>query len=151
VEKSKFCVQQLRYLGYPEIVSAIVNYSPPKNVREIRRFLGMTGWYQRFIKNYAKLPCPLTSLLRTETRFHWSTETGQSFDQLRNYLISAPILTTPNFSEKFNIQCDASDRAIEAVLTQGEGKDEKVVAMNKKLVEVKIFRVGSQKTGEKTS
>jgi transposase InsO family protein len=143
VEKSKFCVQQLRYLGYlidsrglhpdPEKVSAIVNYPPPRNVREIRRFLGMTGWYQRFIKNYAELACPLTSLLRTNTRFHWSTEAGHSFDQLRNCLISAPILTTPNFSEKFTIQCDASDRAIGAVLTQGEGKDEKVVAfMSKK-------------------
>jgi RNase H-like domain found in reverse transcriptase len=66
-------------------------------------------------------------------KFHWSQEASKAFDQLRNCLISAPILTTPNFSEKFTIQCDASDRAIGAVLTQGEGKNERVVAcMSKK-------------------
>jgi transposase InsO family protein len=143
VDKSKFCVRQLRYLGYlidprglhpdPEKVSAIVNYPPPRNVREIRRFLGMTGWYQRFIKNYAELACPLTSLLKTDVKFHWSSEASNSFNLLRNCLISAPILTTPNFSEPFTIQCDASDRAIGAVLTQGVGDDERVVAfMSKK-------------------
>jgi transposase InsO family protein len=143
VDKSRFCVQQLRYLGYlidsrglhpdPEKVCAITDYPIPKNVREVRRFLGMTGWYQRFIKNYAELACPLTGLLKTDTRFCWTAEANRSFDLLRNCLISAPILTPPNFSQNFTIQCDASDRAIGAVLTQGEGPEEKVVAfMSKK-------------------
>jgi Reverse transcriptase (RNA-dependent DNA polymerase) len=92
VEKSKFCVESLRYLGFlidingfhpdPEKTSAIVDYPRPKTMREIRRFLGMTGWYHRFIPNYAELACPLTDLLKGKTKIEWSEEAEKSFNQV---------------------------------------------------------------------
>jgi transposase InsO family protein len=138
VEKSKFCVESLRYLGFlidgtglhpdPDKVSAIVDYPRPRNIREIRRFLGMTGWYHRFIPGYAGLACPLTDLLKQKNQITWTAAAQDSFDRLRNFLITAPILSTPRFDEPFAIQCDASDRALGAVLTQGEGVNERVIA-----------------------
>jgi len=138
IEKSKFCVKSLKYLGFlidangfhpdPEKTSAIVDYPRPKNIREIRRFLGMTGWYHRFIPRYAELACPLTDLLKSKSKIVWTEAAENSFNRLRTCLISAPILSTPNFHEPFTIQCDASDKALGAVLTQGEGKHERVIA-----------------------
>jgi RNase H-like domain found in reverse transcriptase/Reverse transcriptase (RNA-dependent DNA polymerase)/Integrase zinc binding domain/Retroviral aspartyl protease len=138
VEKSKFCVKSLRYLGFlidqnglhpdPEKISAIIDYPRPKNIREIRRFLGMTGWYHRFIPKYAELACPLTDLLNSKHKVEWSDEAESSFNSLRTCLVSAPILSTPEFDRPFVIQCDASDRALGAVLTQGEGANERVIA-----------------------
>jgi hypothetical protein len=137
-EKSKFCVDSLKYLGYfidtkglhpdPDKISAIINYPVPKTCREVRRFLGMTGWYHRFITNYAGIACPLTDLLSKSGKFVWNEAAGAAFDKLRTCLVSAPILATPDFDQPFVIQCDASDRALGAVLTQGEGRNERVIA-----------------------
>lgn len=143
--KSKFCMRQLNYLGYivneagintnPEKVSAIVNYPVPKNVKDVRRLLGMATWYSRFVHNFASITSPITNLLKkTKTKFVWTDEADSAFNMLKTTLISAPVLATPDFSKPFIMHCDASDFGVGAVLIQGEGDQERVIMyMSQKL------------------
>lgn len=136
--KSKFCLRQINYLGYiinqsginvnPDKVSAIVNYPSPKNVRDVRRLLGMATWYSRFIPNFATVAAPITELLKkSRMKFVWSEEAESAFNILKTALISAPVLATPDFSQPFIIYCDASDVGVGAVLVQGSGTDERAI------------------------
>lgn len=138
LEKSKFCRQSIKYLGYileekglrvdPDKVEVVVNYPAPKTVKEVRRFLGMTGWYQRFIPNYAERATPLTELTKKNQRFSWTESTESAFQQLKAALISAPVLVNPRYDLPFTIQCDASDFAVAGVITQNWEDGEHVVA-----------------------
>lgn len=126
--KSRFCFKTLRYLGYivgsgtlstdPDKVHAVSEFPCPTNRKQIRRFLGMTGWYRRFIPNYASLAAPLTDSLKKSTKFTLSEEAIASFKALKFALTSSPILSTPDFSKRFYIQCDASTCGVGGVLFQ---------------------------------
>lgn len=137
--KSKFCVRQLKYLGYildknglsmdPEKVSPILNIPPPKNVREVRRILGMAGWYRRFVKNFSEITAPISALTCLSTKkFSWTPEADVAFAKLKSALISSPVLKSPDFDQMFTIQTDASDVGLGAVLTQGDANEERVIA-----------------------
>lgn len=145
-EKSRFCVKELRYLGYvmdehglstdPEKIAPILNIPPPKSLKEVRSLMGMASWYKRFIKNYSDLVAPMSNLTKKENskKFVWTSEADEALIKLKSVLVSAPILRSPNFEQPFSIQTDASDVGIGAVLTQGEGEDERVIAyMSRKL------------------
>lgn len=137
-EKCYFCRDELRYLGYvvdrnglhvdPEKVSAILNIAPPSNVSEVRRFIGMTSWYRRFVPNYSTIIAPLAGLLRKNKRFLWDEACEQSFQALKEHLVKAPILSCPDFALPFTIQTDASAYGIGAVLTQQTPDGEKVIS-----------------------
>jgi transposase InsO family protein len=93
-------------------------------VKEVKSFLGLSGYYRRFIRNYGQIAKPLTSLLKKDVTFRWSDLCQQSFEQLKDLLTQSPILQYPDFSKTFNLTCDASDYAIGCVLSQGPiGKD----------------------------
>ncbi|GFV90269.1 transposon Tf2-11 polyprotein [Trichonephila clavipes] len=94
--------------------------SPPKNNREVPKFLGMTGWYQKFIPRYADICEPLYKLKKKGAKFNWSGEAQDSFDQIKRTLTEAPILQLPNFSEQFNLFTDASGVGIGGVLQQNQ-------------------------------
>ncbi|GFU58170.1 retrovirus-related Pol polyprotein from transposon 297 [Trichonephila clavipes] len=94
---------------------AITEMKPPKNNREESKFLGMTGWYQKFIPRYADICEPLYQLKKKGAR-----EAQDSFDQIKRTLTEAPILQLPNFSEQFNLFTDASGVGIGAVLQQNQ-------------------------------
>lgn len=138
-EKSKFCVKELRYLGYildenglkmdPDKINPILNLPSPKNIREVRRIIGMAGWYRRFIKNFSQVTAPITDLLTLgKKKFVWSPEAEEAFLKLKTALVSSPVLCSPDFDQVFTIQTDASDVGIGAVLTQGDGSEERVIA-----------------------
>lgn len=145
VEKSKFCVREVRYLGHlvgngviqtdPEKISAIVEFPTPRSVKQLRRFLGMSGWYRKFIRNYAAVTSPLTDLLKTTRKFVWSEAAQNSFEELKHILTTAPVLHSPNFSQPFYIHCDASHTGIGSVLVQknAEGEEFPIAFMSKKL------------------
>lgn len=139
IEKSKFCLSELPYLGYilsreglrpnAERVEAIINYERPQSVRALRRFLGMANYYRRFLHNFSSITAPLTNLLKNKPKgVVWSTEAEQAFNQIKESLITAPILSNPNFDLPFCIQADASDQAIASILTQQFAEGEKVIA-----------------------
>ncbi|XP_066937358.1 uncharacterized protein [Macrobrachium rosenbergii] len=99
-------------------LEAIINLKRPGNVREVRRVLGMTGYYRRFVRNYSDLAQPLTSLLEKGKKFLWSDQCEESFNKLKSVLITNPILTSQIFQKPFIIAVDASDIGIGGVLFQ---------------------------------
>lgn len=99
-------------------LEAIVNLKRPCNVREVRRVLGMTGYYRRFVRNFSDIAQPLTKLLEKGQKFVWSSQCEEAFIKLKMVLVSNPILTSPNFQRPFIIAVDASDIGIGGVLFQ---------------------------------
>lgn len=144
VDKSKFCMREIRYLGYivgngclktdPEKVKAIREFPTPKTVKQIRCFLGMSGWYQRFIANYAAIASPITDLIGKK-KFEWTDEAQQAFETLKHCLTTSPVLSHPDFKRPFIIQCDASKTGVGSVLYQVDdsGTEHPVAFMSRKL------------------
>jgi hypothetical protein len=112
----------------PDKVSCIVYYKPPRTIKQLRRFLGMVGWFRSFIEKYAELAEPLTMLLRRKVKCHWSPEQDNAFNQLKACLISPPIFACPNYKYAFVVQCDASAYAIGGALTQSYDGGDHVIA-----------------------
>lgn len=144
VDKSKFCLTYTKYLGYvvgggrlqvdPGKVEAITSFPVPKTTRQIRRFLGMLGWYAKFIPNYATMATPLTNALGKK-KFIWTADCQSAFDTIKEKLTSAPVLIHPDFNRQFFIQFDASKSGIGSVLFQkdDDGYDRPIANFSKKL------------------
>lgn len=98
----------------PDKIHAVKEFPVPLSRKQVRRFIGMTGWYRRFISNYASLASALTETLKggPNTKFVFSSDALNSFEMLKDALTSAPILTNPDFSLSFIIQCDASTTGV---------------------------------------
>lgn len=133
-DKCEFLRKEVAYLGHlvtkdgvkpnPSKVDCIRHFPEPKNQKDIKSFLGLAGYYRRFIPNFAKISKPLTKLLQKDVEFNFNSECKISFGELKNALISDPILIYPDFEEHFLLTTDASAFAIGAVLSQGPvGKD----------------------------
>ena len=137
LEKMKMLQQQIEVLGFvvsnnnicipPKALSAVERLQPPTNIKEIQKFLGLVGYYRRFIKDFAKWAEPLTKLSKTGIPFEWGhnqqQKNAQSFAALKQELLQQPISKLPTLSgqtnfKPFQIQTDASDVAIAAVLAQ---------------------------------
>ncbi|RVW21350.1 Retrovirus-related Pol polyprotein from transposon 17.6 [Vitis vinifera] len=99
--------------------SLLSNYHP-NNCKGVRQFLGHAGFYRRFIKGFSSLSKPLCELLAKDAKFIWDERCQNSFDQLKKFLTTTPIVRAPNWQLPFELMCDASDFAIGAVLGQRE-------------------------------
>jgi hypothetical protein len=99
-------------------VKVVLNWMPPTTVSEIRSFLGLAGYYRRFIKDFSKIAKPMTKLLEKNKAFEWTKECQASFEELRKRLTSAPVLILPDLTKKFDIYCDASRQGLGCVLMQ---------------------------------
>ena len=105
--KCSFAQDSIEYLGHvisnkgvstdPQKITAVQNWPVPTNVKEVRAFLGLTGYYRRFIQHYSLISKPLTLLLQKGTPFMWSSVTQEAFDTLKHALVSAPVLALPKF------------------------------------------------------
>jgi hypothetical protein len=87
-------------------------------VTQIRSFLGLAGYYHRFIPNFSKIIKPMTQLLEKEAKFKWSPQCEDAFLTLNKLLTTAPVLTQPNIKKSFDVYCDASGMGIGGVLMQ---------------------------------
>lgn len=131
VDKSEFLCSSVTFLGYrldseglrpdPDRVEPVLNFPRPRNVKQLRRFLGMVGWYSRFIEHESEIKIPLTKLMHKDVRWHWGTDQQRAFDLLKRALTEAPVLVRPDFDKTFYVHCDASSYALGACLMQ---KDE---------------------------
>lgn len=101
-------------------VYAIVDFPTPTNKRELRRFLGMTGYYRGFCRNFSSVVSPLTDLLSTARKFVWGPECERAFNSAKILLCNAPVLSAPTFSLPFKLQVDASACGAGAVLLQDD-------------------------------
>ena len=108
-------------------IDVMVGLAPPRTVKDIRSFLGHAGFYRRFIMDFSKIARPLTRLLCKEAAFHFDEECMEAFKNLKNALISAPIVQPPDWDLPFEIMCDASDFAVGAVLGQKRDKKSHVI------------------------
>ncbi|GFY22874.1 retrovirus-related Pol polyprotein from transposon 297 [Trichonephila clavipes] len=127
-DKCHFAHDKLKYLGIiiskdgietdNNKVKVIMEMKPPKNNKEVSKFLGMAVWYQKFIPHYADIFEPLYRLKKKEAKFSWSTEAQDSFNKVKRALKEAPVLQLPNIQEQFNLFTDTSGVGIGAVLNQ---------------------------------
>ena len=116
--KCQFWLDRVAFLGHvvsaegisvdPQKIEAIVDWKPPTNVTEVRSFLGLAGYYRKFIEGFSKTATPLTKLTRKEEKFIWSEACQNSFVELKQRLTTAPVLTLPSGSEGFTVYYDAS-------------------------------------------
>ncbi|XP_073129131.1 uncharacterized protein [Henckelia pumila] len=114
----------------PSKVEAVRIWAAPKNATEIRSFLGLAGYYRRFIQDFSKIALPLTSLTLKGVKFVWSEQCEKSFTELKERLISAPVLAIPEGTGRFVVYTDASKSGLGAVLMQ----EDKVIAGGLELV-----------------
>jgi len=102
----------------PSKVEDVLNWKTPQNVSDIHSFLGLAGYYRRFIEGFSKIAKPMTELLEKGKTFKWTPEREASFQVLKEKLTTAPVLTMPDMEKSFSIYCDASGQGIGCVLMQ---------------------------------
>jgi hypothetical protein len=110
-------------------IEAMQDWSHPKTLKILRGFLGLTRYYRKFVKNYGKIAVPLTALLKNKS-FTWTPATAQAFQTLKMTMCTTPVLSLPNFTKTFLLECDASGKGIGVVLMK-EGQP--LVVTRKKL------------------
>ena len=102
-------------------VVTVTKWVAPTSVGEIRSFLGLAGYYRRFIENFSKIAKPMTELLKKDTKFNWTEECEASFQELKKRVVTAPVLILPDQCKDYQVYCDVSRRGLGAVLMQ-EGR-----------------------------
>ena len=112
----------------PHKIDAIKNWPVPKNIHELRSFLGLTNFYRRFVDKFSQIASPLTFLLSKTTPYSWTNDQQKALEHLKNSLITAPVLAIPDPNLPFTVTTDASDIALGAVLSQDQGKGDQPVA-----------------------
>jgi hypothetical protein len=102
----------------PERIEAIAQFPPPRNLKAVRRFLGMVGFYGSFVENFSRIDEPLHALKRKNAVFCWDEPQREAFEHLKEAISTPPVLQVPDFARKFVLVCDSSDVAVSAVLNQ---------------------------------
>jgi hypothetical protein len=105
----------------PSKVKDILYWKPPNSVHQVRQFLGIAGYYRRFILDFSKVAKPITELLKIQNKSAWSPECNEAFEILKRSLTTTPVLAQPDIKNPFDVYCDASGISIGCVLMQ-EGR-----------------------------
>ncbi|GJS76066.1 putative reverse transcriptase domain-containing protein [Tanacetum coccineum] len=128
--KCEFWIPKVQFLGHvidskgihvdPAKIESIKDWASPKSPTEIRQFLGLAGYYRRFIEGFSKIAKPMTKLTQKSVKFDWGEKEEAAFQLIKQKLCSAPILALPKGSENFIVYCDASHKGLGVVLMQNE-------------------------------
>ncbi|CAH9107428.1 unnamed protein product, partial [Cuscuta europaea] len=134
LSKCDFWQDRVAFLGHiitqegvsvdPSKIKAVIEWRAPTSVTDVRSFLGLAGYYRRFVKDFSKIARPLTNLTKKTTKFYWDEDCEAAFQELKKRLTTAPVLTLPSGTEGFDIYSDASKKGLGCVLMQNR----KVVA-----------------------
>ncbi len=135
--KCCFAVKTITFLGHvvskegirldPGKIEAVLHFPTPKNVTSVRSFLGLTGYYRKYVRGYSSLAGPLFELTRRDVAFVWDMGYEQAYQALKAALVDAPVLTRPDFKHTFWLDVDWSPKGVGAILSQKEGKFERVI------------------------
>ena len=127
MSKCEFAMTELLYLGHIisagsvrvdlDKIKAILDWPPPRNTSQLKGFLGLCGFYRRFVKGFSQIAAPLTDLTRRDS-FKWSERAQDCFDRFKELMSTCPVLAIPDFTRPFELQCDASREGIGVVLMQ---------------------------------
>lgn len=139
LKKCSFFKRETEYLGFiinkngvkpnPDKVKAIRNLPSPKTVKQIRGFMGMIGFYRRFIPNFSQIAEPLIALTKKYAKFKWTIDCQKAFDFLKESLSVVPLLSYPNPNKPYVLYTDASNTCIGAVLTQMADDEEECLKL----------------------
>jgi hypothetical protein len=126
--KCEFWLDSVKFLGHTiskegisvdaSKVQEVMDWKPPKTVHQIRSFLGLAGYYRRFIPDFSRIAKSMTELLKKGVKFVWSEDCEKAFHTLRQHLTTAPVLVQPDNSQPFEVFCDASSTGLGCVLMQ---------------------------------
>jgi hypothetical protein len=116
----------------PANIEKIKSWQAPENAKKLRTFLGLSGYYRQFVKNYSEIVKILTDLTREGAVWKWTAEHQKAFETLRDILTSDWVMHYPNFSKQFTLKSDASLASIGYILTQKVEVKEKVVSYGSK-------------------
>jgi hypothetical protein len=125
--KCTFALTQVNYFGYvvsrdgvtasPEKVLAVQKYPVPKNVKEVRSFLGLASFYRRLVPRFAEIAKPMTQLIRKDTQFKWESSQQAAFEKLKEVICSEQVLAYPDFKSQLILTTDSAKVAVAAVLS----------------------------------
>ncbi|KAL5751699.1 hypothetical protein ACOSQ2_022206 [Xanthoceras sorbifolium] len=123
LSKCEFWLAEIAFLGHnvsadAKKIEAIVEWKPPRNVTEVRSFIGLAGYYRRFVKEFSSIASLLTKLLHKNVRFDWIDRCQTAFDRLKTMLVEAPVLIQSVLGKDFVIYSDASHHGLGCVLMQ---------------------------------
>jgi hypothetical protein len=128
LSKCEFWMKQVAFLGHaiskggismdPSKVQDVLSWNAPTSVSDIQSFLGLAGYYRRFIEGFSKISKPMTELLKKDKMFEWTSTCETSFQELKKRLTTAPILVMPNMDKPFSIYRDAYGQGLGCVLMQ---------------------------------
>jgi hypothetical protein len=128
--KCEFWLNSVKFLGHtissegisvdPTKVQEVMDWKPPTSVHQIRSFLGLVGYYRRFIPDFSKIAKPMTELLKKEAKYRWDDKCDEAFHTLRKLLTTAPVLAQPDNTQPFDVYCDASGTGLGCVLMQND-------------------------------
>jgi hypothetical protein len=134
LSKCDFWLKEIKFLGHtiseggkvvdPDKVQDVMNWKPPTIVRQIQSFLGLAGYYRRFIPDFSRIAKPMKELLKKGARFEWGQKCEDAFHTLRQHLTTAPVLAQSGNNKPFDVYCDASGTGLGCVLMQ----DSRVIA-----------------------
>ena len=126
--KCEFWLKEVGFIGYviseegivvdPTKVASVTKWLAPTSVGEIRSFLGLTGYYRRFIEFFPKIVKPMTELLKKDTKFKWTEDCEASFQEFKKHLVTTRVPILPDIRTDFQVYCDASCRGLGGVLMQ---------------------------------
>ena len=148
-DKCEFLKTELQYLGHvvtaegvapdPKKVESIVRFPTPKTQKDVKSFLGLAGYYRRFISDFSKIAKPLNDLLKKNIEWSWTEKQENSFQELKSKLVKPPVLQFPDFTQPFILTTDASAYAVGGILSQGEiGKDRPIAFASRTLNNAEI-------------
>ncbi|KAH9296601.1 hypothetical protein KI387_040189, partial [Taxus chinensis] len=130
LSKCSFYETEVHYLGHviskdgivvdPSKIVAITEWPAPKNVHEVRSFMGLAGYYRKFVKDFSKVTAPITSLQKKDKKFVWNEKCESAFKTLKYQLTSAPILAVPDPNGDFTVVTYASGEGLRGILLQND-------------------------------